>query len=227
MHGHMLSCVVCAALLLFCAVGCQWTGVPNPFAKPKNTAVGITTPAQRIEQLKLVEAKAAKSSPEEQQTICGQLAKQIQHEQDPIVRRQVVRTLGAFSTPVSAAVLKAGLSDQDAEVRIACCEAWGKRGGQDGLEELSRVLASDTNLDVRLAAARALGKTKQPAAVTPLAEVLADADPAMQARAMESLKSVSGKDFGNDVGAWRQYAQRGQADPPAASVADRVRKWFQ
>jgi hypothetical protein len=39
-----------------------------------------------------------------------------------------------------------------------------------------------------------------------LARALEDADPAVQYRAVASLKKVSGRDLGNDVNAWREWA---------------------
>ena len=41
---------------------------------------------------------------------------------------------------------------------------------------------------------------------------------------LESVVAVSGRDYGNDVQAWRQYAQTGKSDAPEVSVAERVRR---
>jgi HEAT repeat protein len=188
-----------------------------PWQKPPLVA-GVKTPQQRIEELKVL----AKSSSPPPETV-AQLVKEIQTEQDPLVRMNIVRVLAKASEPSASAVLHAGLEDPDNGVRIACCEAWGKRSGPEAVAELSAVLRAESNIDVRMAAAKALGATGQATAVQPLAEVLADNDPAIQRRAIESLKSVSGKDFGYDVPAWRQYAAGEPVEPRPVSFAERLR----
>ena len=77
---------------------------------------------------------------------------------------------------------------------------------------------------MRLAAVRAMGHTKETTALAPLAEALADADPAMQALAQESLTAVSGHHFGDNVQAWREYAATGKSDAPEVSLAERIRR---
>jgi HEAT repeat protein len=145
----------------------------------------------------------------------------MQSEQDPLVRIEIMRTLAGIPTETAAAVLRAGMKDSDPEVRVAVCQAWGKRAAPKKLTTesmsdrndaeaaariLSEALAGDTNVDVRLAAARALGNVKNdPRAIGALGLALKDRDPALQVRAIASLKEISNKDFGNDVGKWQQY----------------------
>jgi HEAT repeat protein len=92
---------------------------------------------------------------------------------------------------------------------------------------LGGVLTGDIDKDVRLAAARALGHTKHPTAVAALGDVLEDDDPAMQVRAVKSLRKITGEDLGNDVNRWRQYVKRElpQPDNPT-SIAERLRRLF-
>jgi HEAT repeat protein len=90
---------------------------------------------------------------------------------------------------------------------------------------LAEVLRRDPDIDVRLAAARSLGEIGDPAAVTALGAALDDTDPAMQVRAVASLREVTGKDFGADVNRWRQYVQGESPSPPEpVSFAERVRR---
>lgn len=188
--------------------------------------MGITTPRKRIEAMKQLQADAGKQSPEQQQRITDDLAKQIQGEQDPLVRRHIIRTMGYFDTPVAGAVIKAAANDSDSSVRIAACEAWGHRGGKEAAEALTGILSSDTDTDVRLAAARAIGQTHDNGAVGNLAEALTDPNPAIQFRIATSLRELSGKDYGTNVNRWRAYAKgESTADPPV-SVAERVKSWW-
>ena len=80
--------------------------------------------------------------------------------------------------------------------------------------------------DVRLAAARDMGQTKDATAITALADALSDSDPAMQRRAVESLRALSKKDFGNDVSAWQQYAKGENPQLKEPTLAERFRKLF-
>ena len=79
-------------------------------------------------------------------------------------------------------------------------------------------------MDVRMAATKALGKMKSPEAIQGLAVALEDRDPAMQYVAVESMKTVTGKDYGPNVEAWRQVATGGTPPPEhVPSIAERVR----
>jgi hypothetical protein len=81
----------------------------------------------------------------------------------------------------------------------------------------------DADIDVRLAAARALGKLKNPASVSALGLALDDDNPAMQFRAMQSLKAVTGKQF-ETVKEWREYLHGEKTESP--SVWARLRRLF-
>ena len=78
---------------------------------------------------------------------------------------------------------------------------------------------------MRLAAAEALGNIKSPDAIQALTVALDDRDPAMQYAGVQSMKSITGKDYGGNVQTWRQVAA-GQTPPPipAPSIAERMRR---
>jgi HEAT repeat protein len=172
-----------------------------------DTVPGLTPPSERIAALRKMGRKAGWANADEQERISGQLAAAFPVEADPLIRLEIVRALAGHPTAAAASTLDAALDDSDADVRIAACKVWGERGGPEGAAKLKGVLASDLDQDVRLAAARALGETGDPAAVSALGEALEDNDPAMQYRAVQSLRSVTGEDFGHDVDRWRQYVQ--------------------
>ena len=80
--------------------------------------------------------------------------------------------------------------------------------------------------EMRLAAAQALGETKNPAAIGALGDALNDSDPAMQYRAVLSLKQATGKDFGDSVDRWQQYVKQQRPQGSASSLAERDRSVF-
>ncbi len=117
--------------------------------------------------------------------------------------------------------------DTDPSVRRAACRAWGRRGGKQSVEALANTLGSDTDLDVRIAAARELASFSDPIAYQALGLALEDEDPAMKYRAVESLRRASGRDFGNNLDSWRQFAQGSDPGPDTPiSVAERIRGMF-
>ncbi|HTU24432.1 MAG TPA: HEAT repeat domain-containing protein [Pirellulales bacterium] len=229
MRRALLRWGLIAPLVLLSALGCSQRtrkGFSWPWTPEVDDAVGITTPAQRLAAMQKQAENASKQTPEEQERITNDLAKQIQDEQDPMLRRNIVRTLGYYKTASATAVLQAAIADSDSTVRIAAAEAWGRRGDPESAERLASLLASDTNLDVRLAAVRAMGQARQIGSIQSLGEALSDADPAVQFCVISSLKQISGKDYGNDISLWRAYAKGENPAEPSVSIAERFKRMF-
>jgi len=195
---------------------------PNLTARKRDQA---NTPLVQVQELQDLAKAAPKRSAEEQAFLAGQLASNMENEADPVVREQILRTAATVVTPKSDEMLRAAMEDTDAEMRITACELWGARGGEEAVERLSHALSNDTDLDVRMAAARALGETENPAATPALGTALEDPNPAMQYRAVESLKRVTGEDLGNDVKTWVAFVQSG-TKPPPKTMAQRLTDWF-
>ncbi len=217
-------------IFMVSALGCAEVGnVPQwlPTTEPHPELQGMTSPADRIAQLRKLAGQGSKGNPDQQQRTVEELATAIRTEADPMIRAEIVRTLGEYPTERSDTVLRAALADPDEDVRIAACRAWAKRGGAEAVKMLGRVLAEDADVDVRLTAAWALGQSKEPTAVAALEPALADQDPAMQYRAVLSLRKITGQNFGNDVRRWQQYV-RGETPQPAEpiSIANRLRQLF-
>jgi HEAT repeat protein len=184
------------------------------------------TPQMRIDAIREFASRSTGTDSEDQRKLTNQLARQIQIEPDPFVREIVIETIANFRTPLAQQVLQAGLHDEESAVRIASCRALGAQADPGTVKNLEKTLRADNDQDVRLAAAEGLGAIKTPDSIQALSIALEDQDPALQFVAVESLKSVSGQDFGGDVRAWRQYAA-GQ-DPAIqerpVSLAEQIRK---
>jgi HEAT repeat protein len=182
---------------------------------------------RRLDELAAIRSNAEDLSEVEQERTARELMRPLSEDPSPLYRAQVVRTLGSLSTPVATDGLRLALQDDDSQVRIQACRAWTRHGGPEAVNALSHVLRTDADLDVRMAATRQLAEFRDPTAVSTLGLALDDADPAIQFRAMQSLKSITGKDFGNNVPAWRQYVKDGTYQPSdTPSIADRVREFF-
>ena len=230
-HGRMLLLVTCLAAIGW--AGCAgpsrgWRNAFLPFGRDRtDTVPGLLPPQERIALLRKMGKKAASANPAEQERISGELAQAFRVETDPLTRLEIIRAISGCPTPAAASVLEAGLADSNADIRVAACNAWGRRGGPEAAARLSEVLASDIDMDVRLTAAMALGETGDARAAAALGEALEDRDPAMQYVAVRSLREVTGEDLGNDVNRWREYV-RGELPSSSSpvSVAERPGRPF-
>jgi len=212
------TCVFAVAVLAF-AVGCQaW-----PFGAKERTS--IITPAMRTAAVQEMAARADRADSAEQLRLTDQLAMQIRTEPDPLVRQAIQATIAEFPTPLALDVLIAGLQDDDLDVRLTCCRKLGQRSEPRAIQSLSSALKNDEELDVRLAAVDALGQIHSPESIPALATALNDRDPALQYAGVQALQAISNQDFGNDVEAWRQYAEGENPQiAPNISVAERMKR---
>jgi len=227
-RGGILPILLCC----FAAVGCRTGPLAefysmNPFYRqgPEETEYG-PSPAERREQILAAARDARKLPPAERMRTAQDLALKMQNEIDPIVRADIVRALGHFNSQASQDALRMAMQDRESDVRIAACDAWKTMGGPEAVAALSEMIASDTDNDVRLAATRALGAFDDPAVIDGLSVALNDDSPAIQYRAMESLKRSTGLDLGHDVVAWQQYIENGSAPPSSREGPALVERLF-
>ena len=209
-----------------CFFGCAMPSWTKSKAKSKSAALDITPPYQRISQLREQRKRADRMDPQVAEQLAAQLGPQCGEEEDPLIRSEMVLTLGALKSESARKSLLAAGKDPNSKVRIAVCKAWTSIADEAASNELARILSSDTDKDVRFAAAKALGQVGGPHAVSALGTALEDRDPAMQYVAMESLKQTSGQNYGHDVRLWRQYIQGETPVREERSVAQRFWKIF-
>jgi len=182
---------------------------------------GTVSPAKQMEELQALRKSLPTSGLDVQQAKAAELAQRYRNESDPILRGQIVRTIGLCGSPAAGETLRAAMFDSEPDVRILACTAWGDHGGPMAVPALSEALRKDKSKDVRMAAARALGRIGGPDVVAALAPALDDPDPALQYRAVQAMRASSGKDFGDEVGAWREFARGGS--PKEISTAQRMK----
>jgi hypothetical protein len=223
----LISLCLSATLLIGCADGPLYRlWYRKQWAADEQYGPTFHTRLQEVETLR----EEVEDLPhEEQGRVAERLTRNLAQEATPLYRAAVVRTLGRMKVPAATEGLRMAVNDSDPSVRIAACEAWARRGDGEGLAVLSHLVGSDTNLDVRMAATRELAEFDSPSAVRALGLALNDPDPALQHRAVQSLKSVTGEDLGNNIPAWRQYVQNGTVDPnqrETPSIVQRMRDLF-
>jgi len=182
---------------------------------------------QRLADLRAIQSNASRLSPAEQDRFVGEMLQLARNDPNPLLRAESVRTLSRFATPTVLPGLRLASRDENVYVRIAACEAWGQRGDMEALEALADIIRREEKLDVRIAATHQLGRFQDPAAISALGLALNDSDPALQYRAVQSLKSSTGRDFGDSVPAWRDYVAGRNPEPGRSpSVVERLSNFF-
>ena len=154
------------------------------------------------------------------------LVRMMLEEHDPSVRSKILETAAEYDTAAATAICAGAMQDPNEMVRIRACDVWAKRGGAEAVQLLATRFQTDADLDVRLRALKMLGKLKDKQAIPVLARALEDGDPAVQYRAVASLKQVSGRDLGNDVNAWREWAADPEGHKAEWSIAEGFRRLF-
>ena len=203
-----------ALMAVACTAGCTlWSQLPDPWFWTQEDRPPVETPAERLQRYRRVAEQADELSLEQQRRLAAQIANQLTQEPDPLVRQQMVRTLGHLAGPEAAKGLNQALKDPSVQVQVEAVRAWQRRGSKEALPVLAQLLPrSDVPLDVRLAAVRALGELKAKEAVPLLAPLLDDPDPAIQYRTVRSLEQITGRYYGEDVRRWKR-ALAGQQVP--------------
>jgi len=182
---------------------------------------------KRIAELKLLQSQAPRLTHEEQEQYIQKLVGLIQNDSNPVIRAEAVRALAKFPSPSIIPGFRTATADDDQEVRIAACQAWGQHPDPEALQALADIVRHDAKLDVRMVATAELAKFSDPAAVAALGVALDDHDPALQYRAIQSLKTCTGEDFGNSVAAWRDFvAGRTPTAEEDPSLVERLRQLF-
>jgi len=222
MNRSILSLV--GALILTsvgCAEGPMWRlGRYNPWVVKKWEAeneYALSLDAKRTTIRSLGRSASRLDRLDSEQSV-ARLSEILREDDLPLARIEAARALGQCRHDRAVAALVGGLQDEEKEVRIAVCTALAETGSEKAISPLATSLGSETEASVRLAAARGLGEFRNPAAVQALVTVLDDRSPALQYRAIESLRKSSGEDFGGDVDQWRAFAR---GDVPASAPQSR------
>ena len=185
-------------LALVAMAGCSEVELPSwvPFQGPAGDKLpGLVTPAERITELRKLSGDGRRQGRRGKAAGFRAVGRLDSDGKEPLVRLEIIRTLGHYPGPAADAILKRAVNDDDTHVRVVACEGWGRRGGDQAVALLAELLRGNVNVNVRLAAAKALGETRSPAAVAPLGEALADSDPAMQYQAVLALQRATGKEL--------------------------------
>lgn len=171
-------------------------------------------------------AAARAGSAVEQAAFTQQLIPALLGSHDPETRKAIIAAAADFDTPAAAAICTGALEDPDPGVRMTACTVCSRRDAAGAVPLLARRSAADPDRGVRLHAIRVLGDTRNPAAITALAVLLDDPDPAIRRPTIDALKRASGRDLGDDAAAWRRFASEPRQSTTRWWTAETMRKLF-
>lgn len=226
---------LCVLGLTCCALtGCQdgplyALKAANPYYSmrewKRDEAIGVTD-HERRKQLTLLSETIDQLPANKQEFWTGHLKQMMENDENPEMRRLVVRTAGRLQDPSALAIVDKGLDDASVKVRMEACHALGRMQGDEAARTLAAAVGTDTSLDVRHAAIEALASHSNQIAIDSLKVVLSDRNPATRDLAIQSLRGSTGKDYGDNPQVWIA-ALDGKPTPQVETrLADRIRNLF-
>jgi HEAT repeat protein len=153
---------------------------------------------------------------------------------DPAVRAAALGALSANAPPDKAGVLIKALDDEDPQVRREAALGLQRLHHRDAVGPLIQRLDAEHEPDaqVRAEAAQTLGQFAEPRVLQALIAALDDPQLAVDRNAAQSLRTLTGQDFGMSRAAWARWAE--DAGRPFAAQAvymypgyERSRRWFE
>jgi len=126
---------------------------------------------------------------------------------DPTVRAACIAALGRHGYADDVNAIVPYLQDRTYFVRWESAKALQRLQNEVAIEPLIVALREDDEPDVRTAAAKALGQYDKPAVFQALVGALNDDDYAVVRQSQESLKLLTGEDFGEDGAAWLAWSE--------------------
>lgn len=138
-------------------------------------------------------------------------------DSEPTVRAAAARALGRHGEPVHVPLLIETLKDKDQRVRLESARALQRVHNPVAVGPLLTAIVEpdprrpdsggEEDADVRAEAAHALGQYRTEPVVQGLIAALSDRSLAVNRNALESLRTLTGQDFGYDTKEWFDWGQ--------------------
>jgi hypothetical protein len=142
----------------------------------------------------------------------------VANDRDPIVKAFAIRGLARHGTPDDAVVIASQLGHENRNVRWEAARGLQRLHNTTVTPALVRALTNeDEEADVRVAAATALGQYPEDRVFQGLVAALQSRELAVNAAAERSLRTITGRDHGDDWTAWLAW-YRSESDPFVARV---------
>ncbi len=237
---------IAAALLGLCSFGCQWDLPPGAtsilqFAAEPTPSEAAAWALDKYDADKRYRGTLLlANAPFGGEPIYMQLYLDNIKDPDPGVRAAATRAIARHGSPDQVPLLVERFADEDKLVRIEAARGLQRLYNPVAVEPLIMSLSltkrgddfNETEPDVRAEAAQALGQYAQPRVVEVLVAGLADPSLAVNRSSLESLRTLTGQDFGLDRRAWIDWAEGSKTLFAAQSeyvypVFNRDKHWFE
>lgn len=226
------TAAVCGTLALGLSLASGCTDGPfyqmkkmNPYFQSqwkKDRELGPTF-TDRLAELDLLQSQLARMPEAEQQQWTERLSRIIQKDPSSEMRARAVATIAQLPSATAVTALNYASGDDVEKVRLAACLAWKLRGGEAARDMLTSLAETDESTSVRQAAIDSLSAFELNEVKSTLTQLLSDRSPAVQFQVAQSLKTLTGRDYGGDFEAWKQFmAGEDVPEPPQASLAERA-----
>ena len=180
--------------------------------------------SQRVDEMRLLRRQIVSMPTEEQSYWITQLSNILKNETSPELRRESVLVLQQVMDRQDAvAAVTPLIQDKNDKVRLTVAQTLGTHPNPEAASALMSMAQSDSSRVVQLAATESLGKHPSNEVRQFLASKLEDRSPAMQYQASLALKSITGKNYGGDIDAWKRYLAGNDVPEPKASLADSMK----
>ena len=198
----------------------------NPYYRSqwdKDLQLGPTY-EQRMAELNLLKEQLPAMSATQQTAWAERLATIVANDASPELRARAVLTMGAIQSQETVEALNIASGDDNEKVRLAACKAWKSQQGAAARDMLLSLAQRDSETtSVRKAAVDSLAAFDEAEVRTALGRLLDDSSPAIQFQVAQSLKTMSGRDYGGDLESWKHYlAGENIPEPPTESVAEEL-----
>lgn len=225
--GCQFAALPWAIVVLIAVAGCAELNWLNPISRKQWAEDERILPSyySHLKRIRAIESEAPRMDPMEQQRVANELSRLIREDENVTLRIAAVKSLAGFPAELSMPGVQFAAADANPDLRVAACEALGKVGNSAAVDILAALVEHDEQLDVRIAATRQLASFSDPQSLRALGIALDDTNPALQFRAMQSLKVASGRNYGDDIAMWRSWIRGEQPIEPSPSLADQLRRF--
>jgi hypothetical protein len=197
----------------------------NPYFQSewkKDRAYGPTF-SDRLKELDLLESQLADMPQDEQAEWARRLDKIVQKDPSPELRARAVAAIARVPGDTATTALNVASGDDVEKVRLAACKAWKLRGDEPARDMLLSLAQADESTSVRQAAIESLSAYDDQEVRQGLVQLLDDRSPAVQHQVAQSLKEISGRDYGGDFDAWKKFiAGEEVPEPGPVSIAEKM-----
>ena len=201
----------------------------NPYIQSqwKQDREKVVVFSERIDELRLLRTQFASMDPQEQNDWISKLGQMLKSETSPEIRRETVLTLDPVKqNPDALEILIPLANDKNEKVRMALVSTLRNSQLEASTNTLISMASSDTSNNVKLSATRALGSHNSDAVKQFLGTKLDDRNIAVRFQASQALGELTGKRYGGDIDAWRQYLAGQNVPEPELSFAETLESMF-